>query len=93
MTKHYCIRTVRITNVHILNLEASNTKEFQCEVNLKLCEDIRKTGSLSFPFNIEGVRIASKIICLLSDVFALLRKLFSYYRTCSLCFENKFLSI
>ncbi len=79
MTKHYCIRTVRITNVQIRNLEASNTKEFKCEVNLKFCEDVGKTGSLLCPFNIEGVRFASKIICLLSDVFALLRKLFPYY--------------
>ena len=42
---------------------------------------------------VERVRFASKIICLLSKVFASLQKNFSYYRTCSLCFENNFLSI
>ncbi len=52
-----------------------------------LCKNVGKTGSLPCPFNIEGVRFVSKIICLLSDVFTLLRKLFSYYRTCLLCFE------
>ncbi len=40
----------------------------------KLCEDVGKTGSVSCPCNIEGVRFASKIIFLLSNVFALLRK-------------------
>ncbi len=43
--------------------------------------------------NIVGVRFASKIICLLSDMFTSLRKLFSYYQRCSLCFKNNFLSI
>ena len=56
---------------------------------------------------IEGVRFASKIIlslsivfaslrkiiCVLSEVFASLLKQFSYYRTCSLRFENNFGSI
>ncbi len=56
-----------------------------------LCKNIRQTGSLPCPFNIEGVRFASKIICLLSDMFPLLQKLFSYYWMCSLCFENNFL--
>jgi hypothetical protein len=41
---------------------------------------------------VESVRFASKIISLLSNVIASLQKLFSYYRTCSLCSENNFLS-
>ncbi len=42
---------------------------------------------------IECVRFASKIIFFLSDVFASLRKWFSFYLMCSLRFENNFLTI
>ncbi len=39
------------------------------------------------------VRFASKIIFFLSNVFALLRKQFSFHKMCSLRFENNFLTI
>jgi hypothetical protein len=38
------------------------------------------------------VRFASKAIFFLANVFALLRKIFSFYLMCSLCFENNFLA-
>jgi hypothetical protein len=41
---------------------------------------------------VKRVLFALKIICLLSDVFALLRKLFSFYLICSLCFEINLLT-
>ncbi len=39
---------------------------------------------------VKRVRFALTIIFLLSQVFISLKKEFSYYRACSLCFENNF---
>ena len=55
-----------------------------------------RTCSLRFEndfFAIERVRFASKIIFFLSNVFASLRRWFSFYLMCLLRFENNFLSV
>jgi hypothetical protein len=40
-------KNYKCTNLKLL--EASNTKEFKCEVNLKLCEDVGKTVHCHVP--------------------------------------------